>query len=283
MMPGLLHQAERSARCGHGWLEVHCVRDRSTIVSLQATSPLKLLAPRSRGASTWTFASSFGGGLVAGDRTSLDLRIGCQARCFFGTQASTKVYRNPTGKPCGHHTDALVEDDALLVMAPDPVQAFAGSSYFQRQRFSLSGSASLILVDWFTAGRSASGERWAFRRVESRNEILIDGRTVMLDALALEVADDGLVPGQQMGRFNCVASVFVVGPALRTLGERILNDVNARPVTRRASLVASASPVAGGVVLRVAGEVTETVGLELRQQLAPVTGLLGDDPWARKW
>jgi len=46
--------------------------------------------------------SSFGGGLVAGDETQVTIKLGEQTRCFLTTQASTKVYRNPFGRPCGH-------------------------------------------------------------------------------------------------------------------------------------------------------------------------------------
>ena len=50
----------------------------------------------------------------------------------------------------------------------------------------------------------------------------------------------------------------------------------------RATVVA-ASEVAGGVVARVGGVGTEAVGGALRELLADLPALLGDDPLARKW
>jgi urease accessory protein len=146
--------------CAH--LEVEMVFGESTATSAQATSPMKLLTPCARGKSVWSYASNFGGGLVAGDETRLDLRIGADARCFFGTQASTKVYRNPAHLPCSHTTRATLASGSLLVFAPDAVQAFAGSSYRQRQEFHLASGAGLVLLDWFNSGRGARGEPWAF-------------------------------------------------------------------------------------------------------------------------
>ena len=52
-------------------------------------------------------------------------------------QASTKIYRNPAALPSGHQTRATLEAGSLLVCAPDPVQAFAGYIYAQRQEFHL--------------------------------------------------------------------------------------------------------------------------------------------------
>lgn len=156
---------------GHAVLEVTQVAGESAVTSAFATSPLKLLTPRTRGRSVWAFASSFGGGLVAGDQTRLDLRLGASARCFVGTQASTKIYRNPSCRPCGHVTQATLEAGSFLVFAPDPAQPFAHSTYSQRQEFHLGPDAGLVLVDWFCSGRVARGERWAFQRFQSRNEV----------------------------------------------------------------------------------------------------------------
>jgi urease accessory protein UreH len=156
---------------GRATLEVGLVAGESAVTSAFASSPLKLLTPRSRGQSVWACTSSFGGGLVAGDETRLDLQLRTNARCFLGTQASTKVYRNPALLPCGHTTRAMLETNSLLVFAPDPVQAFADSRYTQRQEFHLATGAGLALVDWFTSGRAACGERWEFAHFQSRNEV----------------------------------------------------------------------------------------------------------------
>src|SRR5258708_14015519 len=108
---------------GRAHLEVKLVFGESTATSVSATSPLKLLTPCARGKSVWAYASNFGGGLVAGDETRLDLRIGPEARCFIGTQASTKVYRNPPQLPCSHTTRAALEKNSLLAFAPEACQA----------------------------------------------------------------------------------------------------------------------------------------------------------------
>jgi len=156
---------------GRAELEVTLVCNASTVTGAYAANPMKLLAPRSRGLSVWTYTSSFGGGLVAGDQTRLDLRIGKGARCFVGTQSATKIYRNPDCRPCSHVTRAVLEAGAFLAFMPAPVQPFADSRYSQRQTFHLAPGAGLVLVDWFTAGRAACGERWAFAHFSSCNEV----------------------------------------------------------------------------------------------------------------
>lgn len=282
-MISLLQPMEPSTQRGHARVMVEMVAGQSTVTSARSSSPIKMLTPQSRGQSVWAFTSSFGGGLVAGDQTQLDLEIGADARCFVGTQASTKIYRNPSRRPCSHQTNATLDENALLVFAPDPVQAFAESSYTQRQEFHLAENAGLVLADWFTSGRAARGERWSFSHFQSRNEVFVSGRRVFLDSILLNVNAGFDASTHQAGRFNCFAMLLVLGKTLAASADKLISEISAKPVERRAPLVCSASSVAGGALLRFAGESVEEVGRALHHHLEFVAPLLGDDPWARKW
>jgi urease accessory protein len=226
---------------------------------------------------------SFGGGFVAGDETSLDVRLGTNARCFLTTQASTKIYRNPRLRPCGHTLRAELGAGALLVLAPDPIQSFAGSTYNQRQEFLLQPGASLVLLDWFCSGRAARRERWSFTRLQSRNEVFLGQERLLLDSLLLDQAHGPLDGSNRMGRFNCLALLVMAGLMVADAAAAMLAEVETLPVTRRAELIVSASPIQQGAVLRIAGEHGEEVSREVRRRLAFVAELLGDDPWSRKW
>jgi urease accessory protein len=220
---------------------------------------------------------------VAGDETSLDVRLGPEARCFVTTQALTKIYRNPHLRPCGHRLKATLDDRSLLVLAPEPVQAFADSTYGQRQEFHLQPTAALVMVDWFCSGRAACGERWTFTRLQSRNEIFLGGERILLDSLLLDAEQYPPRTAHGMGRFNCLALMVVIGDSLATHASKILADVAAQPIVARAPLIVSASPLRQGVLLRVAGERVGDVDREIQRALGFVPELLQDDPWSRKW
>jgi urease accessory protein len=268
---------------GNAHLTVELVFGESTATSSSASNPLKLLTPCPRGQSVWAYASNFGGGLVAGDETRLDLQIGPGARCFMGTQASTKIYRNPARLPCSHTTHATLGEGSLLVFAPDAVQAFAGSSYRQRQEFHLAKDSALVLVDWFTSGRVARGERWAFEHFQSRNDVFHDVRRIFVDSLVLNSNHGPLESSHRTGRFNCFAMMLLVGELCQKAASELIAEISSRPVERSSTLLCSASPVQKGAVLRIAGEEAESVSRELKHHLKFLTEFLGDDPWARKW
>jgi urease accessory protein len=283
---------------GRAALEVDQVFNESTVTGSFATSPMKLLTPQSRGHCVCTYVSNFGGGLVAGDQTRLDMRVGSHARCFLGTQASTKVYRNPQRLPCGHVTIANVQSDALLVFAPAPVQPFADSSYEQRQEFHLASGAGLALLDWFTSGRAACGERWNFSHFSSRNEVwrstvqqdsvassnspVLKEEPLFLDACCLDATDGPLDSIHRTGRFNCFAVLVLLGAPLKRAVDQLLYEVRRLAAKRRSSLLMSASAIKEGAVLRVAGEQAAEVEHCLRHHLTPVADALGEDPWSRR-
>jgi urease accessory protein len=268
-----------AAQAGRATLEVALVSGASAVTSAFASSPMKMLTPVSRGKSVWACTSSFGGGLVAGDETQLEITVGPGAHCFLGTQSSTKVYRNPAGLPCSHTTKAALGTGALLVFAPEPVQAFAESHYSQRQDFHLAAGAGLVLLDWFTSGRAARGERWMFSHFESRNDVFINGDRAFVDPILL----GSTAVAERMSRFNCLATLLLIGVPLKSAAAILLNDVAGRPVEKQAATVCSASPVRDGALLRIAGTEVEAVRREIQKQLVFLRDPLGDDPWARKW
>jgi urease accessory protein len=274
----------RSSASGSGALDVARVDGATAVIGARAEAPLKLLVPRPRGPSAWAYAATFGGGLVEGDRVDLDLRVGPGAALMLSTQATTKVYRSED-RPASQELRARVEEGALLALIPDPVCCFEGARYRQRQRVDLAPGAGLVLVDGLVSGRAARGERWRFASYRSVTEVRVGDRLAVREALRLEDAPGDRVI-DRMGRFDALAFAVILGPSLAPLAASIRARVEALPLPRargRARLLASAGAVECGTVLRVAGEHIEEVSAFVRRALDDLPGLLGDDPWARKW
>jgi len=239
-----------------------------------------VLNPGHAGESAWVYLSTYGGGLLGGDALSIGITVDPGADALVATQASTKVYRSDRG--ASQRLRARVDDDSLLVLLPDPVVCFAGSRYTQDQHVHLADGASLVLVDWLTAGRIGSGERWQFDEYRSQTRIWRGERLVLHDGLVLS-PEHGIL-AERMDRFACLAMAALSGPALRTTAIQLAGSLGSAPAPKRGNLLVSAAPLGDdGVLLRVAGVSVEQVGAALRQYLAVVPSLLGDDPWACKF
>jgi urease accessory protein len=87
-----------------------------------------------------------------------------------------------------------------------------------------------------------------------------------------------------MGRFDVLAVLVMIGPAMQREAETVIASVNQRAIERGSDEIVSVASLATlGCMARVAGRSVEQVGRRLRQWLGFVPSLLGDDPWQRKW
>ncbi|KAH9378300.1 hypothetical protein HPB48_016563 [Haemaphysalis longicornis] len=76
----------------------------------------------------------------------------------------SQVYRSLPGKESTQRCTFTVHDGALLCVLPDITACFHSASFHQTQEAHLSHKANIVLLDWYLAGRVASGERWDFTR-----------------------------------------------------------------------------------------------------------------------
>ncbi|MFT3771638.1 MAG: urease accessory protein UreD [Minicystis sp.] len=257
--------AARTCAPGEGSLTIAHVAGQSAAVGWRARAPLHLLVPRPRGVAAWAYVTTFGGGLVAGDNIALSVDVAEDARALLTSQATTKVYRSE-GAVARQDLSATVARGGLLAVLPEPVCCFAGAIYAQRQRFDLAPEASLALVDCLSAGRTARRERWCFTSYRSSIEIKVKGRLIVRESSLLEDGPAGPV-AMRFGRFDAIAVAVLVGPALSDAASRLLDCIGRTPVQTarrgqiaRASILASASPIHGGAILRVSGESVEEIG-----------------------
>jgi urease accessory protein len=265
---------------GEGSLRFVRAGPRTVVHTARARSPMKLLLPRNHGEASWAYVASLGGGLVDGDALALAVEVDRGASALVGTQASTKVYRSPRGTT--QSLSARVARDAMLALVPDPVSCFAGARYAQSIDVELEDDrATLVLVDAFTCGRAARGERWAFDRYGSRTRVTRAGRLLVLEAVLLDPAHGDLTT--RMGSFEAFATVLAVGPRAEEVRARLLSAA-AGPPLRDGSRLHAANAIAHDVTIgRVAAGSAGELSATLRALASPLARELGDDPFARRW
>ncbi len=258
-------------------LTIARAHSRSVVTRARSVAPLRLLAPAGTGDAAWVYQSSLGGGFVGRDRVELAVEVAAEARLFLTSQASSKVYR---GAASHSRLDATVGDGGVLVAWPDPIACFAGAAFDQHQRFRLAGSAALIAVDAWTAGRIAHGECWAFARLALRTEVEIDGILALHDATLVMPAHGAL--DVRMAGARAFATIILAGARFAGAVAAIAHEVAAAPVTAQPRLAVSVWPWGG--VVRIAAAAPELLTRTIHQLIHPaVRDVLGADPFARKW
>jgi hypothetical protein len=74
-----------------------------------------------------------------------------------GLTGSSSSSGSGSGVTSSNSLRALLQTGSLFAYLPDPTVCFPGARYKQQLDFRLQEGASLLVVDWFTAGRTVSG------------------------------------------------------------------------------------------------------------------------------
>lgn len=274
--------------------DVECLDGVSRVVTCLSVAPLRLLVPESGTAAAWIVQSSYGGGLVQGDRVRLRFRCGPNARVLLGTQANGRVYRHLDAATARQETDGSVEAGGLAVVFPDPLVLHTESRLTQRQHWNVSAGGSLVLGDWFQCGRSDSGERFAYALWENETSLSIAGKLAVLDRFRSEPAHEEPQATGRFAGYSLMLNLYVLGPVATALADALsplanieeLRQVPSAPVAQpnlRCAL--SRLENTEGFVLRALTRTREHFDPLIEALFAHLaaSALLGFNPLARKY
>ena len=269
-----LAPSARGAGHGHGrgTLVARLEGVRSVLALMRAASPLKFLQPTFPGTrSACACLLTFGGGLIDGDVVDVDLVVEPGATLVLFTQATTKAFKGHTRQ------NFRAEVHGTLVFLPDPVAAFGGARYRQRVDITLHDQGSAVVLDGFTSGRAAYGERWAFDGLDLATCVRRDGALLVRDATRLDVADGPIAP--RLDRYEALASVLAVGPRVQPVITSLLAPSIVTP-----DLVAAPSPLAArpGALVRIAATSPAVALAEARERLRNLPEIDVVDPFVAR-
>ena len=269
-------------------IEVTRNGSRSVLTACRSVAPLKLLNPAAQGDYCAVVLSSYGGGMVEGDATTLRVRCGEGAALYLGTQAFTKVYKSPNGIPCKQKIVGAVEGGGLAVVLPDPVVPYARSVFEQEQTWHLGSDACLVLADGHTAGRMAFGEYFAYKSYRSDITIHTAKRPILIERYFSEPGALSPAYTGAFGAYNVVFNIFVAGSSasFTYLVEDFSQTLAPLLKPSQHSLLLSfASPRPDLFVIRSLAQNVECLlplYTALRSAIAH-SDVLGADPLARKY
>jgi urease accessory protein len=261
---------ESVGRAGELRLE-YAKRDGRTIIARShCTTPWHLLPPiyLDDTGVAYTLLVNPSGGLVGGDRLSIDMRLGEEAHVLISAPSANRVYRSQ-GEVSIQEIEITIGAGAVLEWIPEHTIPFAGSRFRQTIHATLEPGATILLWDAVASGRIARDERWAFASVENEIRITTAAGQSLLERFAL-------VPTTDLGsvglaaQWNYVASLFVVN-------DRVAPEAWSRLEARIGLLL---DERAGSILGGVSQPAAPGVAVKLLAMTAPdLTGAL-DVLWA---
>jgi urease accessory protein len=150
------------------------------------------------------------GGVLAGDRLSVELDFGPNARAQITSTGATRLYRSrPQAPPAEYATHVRTREGALLEYLPDPLIPFAGSRYRQHTVVSLENDAGLFWWDTVAPGREARGEVFSYHHLHLNFELRVDGIPVALERSDLDPMARPLQSAARLGPYRYFSTFYV--------------------------------------------------------------------------
>jgi urease accessory protein len=201
-------------RVGALTLEYAKLDHRTIIAHSYFTTPWKLLPPiylDDTGAA-YTLLVNPSGGLVGGDRLSIDMSLDRDTHVLVSSPSANRVYRSE-GKLSEQNVTITVGAGAILEWFPEHTIPFAGSRFRQTLHVKLDPGATILLWDALASGRVARGERWAFTDLENEIRITTASGSSVIERYVLDPSKDLGCVGLA-AEWDYVASLYVVNDAM---------------------------------------------------------------------
>lgn len=226
---------------------------RTIIARSHCTTPWHLLPPiylDDTGA-VYTLLVNPSGGLVGGDRLSIDMRVDEGAHVLISAPSANRVYRSQ-GETSIQDVNITLGAGAILEWLPEHTIPFAGSRFRQTIHATLEPGATIVLWDAIASGRIARDERWAFTSLENEIRITTAAGQSLVERYALDPATD-LGSVGLAAEWNYVASLYVVNDTVSPeVWGRLEERVSLLLDERTGSILGGVSqPAAPGVAVKL--------------------------------
>lgn len=161
------------------------------------------------------------GGVVGGDRLSLNFHLQANAKALITTAAAGKIYRS-SGQLAQQNIDIKVDSGANLEWLPQETIVFDGAIYRQDLRVELAPQASILLWECTRFGRTARGEKFLSGEWRSHTEIWQQNSPLWIDRQWLKGGEKMLESPHGLAGKPVVATLAWVGePVTAQLVEKV--------------------------------------------------------------
>jgi urease accessory protein len=178
---------------------------------LEQRQPLKVVrAFELVGGAALVHLHNLSGGVLTGDKLSLEVTVGAGATAQITSTSATRIYRS---RPEATHAESVtrvqLRENALLEYLPDPVIPFAGARYSQHTAVDLSDGAGLFWWETLAPGREASGEVFAYETVHLGFALRVAGMPIASENGNLNPALRPLTSPTRFGPYRYLSSFYI--------------------------------------------------------------------------
>jgi len=204
----------------------------------------------------YVYIISPSGGILQGDRYSIDITLSNNALAHVTTQGATRIYKMERNYG-SQIVNIKVEEGSYLEYIPDQIIPFRNSRFYQEVELTVHDNATMIYSETIVPGRVASGEKFEYdicyiktiARNQSGKPRFID--IVKLDPKKVDLTVDAILGNSEVvGTIYIVTREFYVKDLLYEINEKIKEFEDEGKISGGTSIL----PARQGIIVRVLGK-----------------------------
>jgi urease accessory protein len=204
----------------------------------------------------YVYIISPSGGILQGDRYSIDITLSNNALAHVTTQGATRIYKMERNYG-SQIVNIKVEEGSYLEYIPDQIIPFRNSRFYQEVEMTVHDNATMIYSETIVPGRVASGEKFEYdicyiktiARNQSGKPRFID--IVKLDPKKVDLTVDAILGNSEVvGTIYIVTREFYVKDLLYEINEKIKVFEDEGKISGGTSIL----PARQGIIVRVLGK-----------------------------
>lgn len=164
------------------------------------------------------------GGMVAGDRNDITIKIGPDSRTRLIQQSAMKIYPSHTGETCFYKIDVDIAEGARLEWMPEVIIPFVDAKFQVDTTLRIAEDSTVLWGEIIAPGREKRGEIFDYESFRSNFKIFVDGELIAFDSLhfsprEMKLGGIGVLEGAMY-----VGSVWLVSPNIDEVDIRALQE-----------------------------------------------------------
>ncbi|QDQ03070.1 urease accessory protein UreD [Lysinibacillus fusiformis] len=171
------------------------------------------------------FIMESSGGMVAGDRNEIDIKLAPDSQVRLKQQSALKIYPSHTGELCTQSIHVEMEENARLEWMPEVIIPFERAKFQVDTTIRMMASSTLIWGEILAPGREMRGEIFDFQSFRSQYKLYVEDSLIAFDSLHFKPEEMDFSSLGLLEKALYIGSLWIVSPNVRELNVRDLQEL----------------------------------------------------------
>ncbi|UED78296.1 urease accessory protein UreD [Lysinibacillus sp. CD3-6] len=171
------------------------------------------------------FIMESSGGMVAGDRNDISVKLAPESQVKLQQQSALKIYPSHTGEQCIQEITVELAEGARLEWLPEVTIPFERAKFQVNTTIRMTESSTLIWGEIIAPGREMRGELFDYQSFQSKYKIFVEEALIAFDSFLFKPQEMNLSTIGLLEKARYIGSLWIVSPKVEQLNIRDLQEM----------------------------------------------------------